>query len=160
MNSDLISQTYSNEADSKRFYRREDEQHILDGIAQACIALDIFVATTVVSLLCFPEHASMLQNAILYIMLGVYLAKQFGEFLVRITSHRNYVNNNNMFAIRNVNHPNPGALLICKLDWLNPQSFLDFRTCVVTLSSYEPPVYQTQESKPTHTYNTRSRRRV
>lgn len=159
MNYDLISQSYSHEADWKRMYRREDEQQILDGIAQACIALDIFVAITLLSLLCFPDHTSMIQNVTVYIMLLVYLTKQLGEFLVRITLHRNYVNNNTMFAVRAVNHPNPYALYMCKLAWLNPQSFLDFRTCVMTLSLYEPPVYQAAEPKPAHPYNTRSKRR-
>lgn len=165
MNSDLIAQTHSSEADLKRMYRRDggqEEQRLLDGIAQTCVSIDIFVTATIISLIYFPEHASMIQNVTLYIMLIVYLAKQFGEFLVRFTSHRNYVNNNTMFAIRAVNHPNPGALFVCKLAWMNPQSFLDYRTCVVTLSFYEPPppVSQAVEPKPAHPYNTRSKRRV
>jgi hypothetical protein len=160
MNYDLISQTQSAESEWMRMYRREDEQRLLDGIAQSCIAADVFVATTVIALLYFPEYATLVQNATLYILIAAYLAKQFGEFLVLITSHRNYVNNKSIFAIRAVNHPNPGAMYMCKLDWLNPQSVLDFRTCVVTLSLYEPPIYQTQEPTPKHPYNTRSKRRA
>jgi hypothetical protein len=137
----------------------------MDGIFQACIFIDMFVVVTLLSFLSFPEHTQSIQTFTLYFLLFVYLAKQLGEFLFRITSHCRFVKNNTLFGIRAANHPNPGAMYLCRLAWLNPQSLLDFRTYTITMSLYEPMTAvreeppQTERVRYAHPYNTRSRRR-
>lgn len=151
-----------------RRYRRDDEQRILDGIALGCVFLDIFVGTTFLSLLYFPEYVNLLQNASVYFMILFYLTKQLTGFILRLSAHRNFVNSQSMFAVRASDIPNPAAIYICKLEWANPESFLDFRTITVPLSLYEPPLPTppsqpsqfSQPSPPTHPYNTRSKRRA
>ena len=175
INSDLIRQSHSYEADYRREYRPspQNEQYILDYVTILCISIDTYVVSTLVSLIYFPEYVSKFQNAALLLLFALYAGRQFGEFLWQLSQHREFVNSKKQFTIRAWENPNMEH--ICELVWKNPDSVLDFRTVPVRIGQryiHEPviisrPVMETPAAVPTRveptqvrTYNTRSQARI
>jgi hypothetical protein len=165
MNSDLIKQPFSYEAVYTREYRptRQYEQYILDHIALICIVIDAFVISTFVSMCWFPDSVHTIQANVLSLIFALYIGKEIGEFIYQMQRHCEFVNTNKQFIVPSWENPN--MKYICKLEWMNPENFLDFRTVVVyvvTFPTWTPttPTTAIIVAEPQqHPYNTRSKAR-
>lgn len=170
MHSDLIEQSHSFEGDLRRDYRPYplNEQLIIDFIAFLCMVIDTYVFVTIVSFLYFPEHISTIQNTTLMVLFTLFAAKQCIEFLWQLSQHCEFVNSRKQFTTRA--YENPNIEYICQLTWVNPDSFLDFRTHPVRVGqrfirepviiSGPPVAVPMRVEPPVRMYNTRSQARI